>query len=716
MKPYRIFYKSIDLENKNIKIKEQDNRYYVSHNHQQTPLDNLIVNDLYHIDNIKNKGKLDIYINFNITQLNKKLQNPILFSTKKNFIDTCKLCKNYIINNYIYNFINNIFDDILNDNNINVRKYIYNQINKLNHVNHKKNIEWFVYKECKQSTYYYYNKDVFKIGKFHINTSNGNFNDINSLNSIKMQGGILINNNDYEWINDYINLHNLRYNISNILPRKDYFKTKDRSSLVICDYNMCSIWQNKLKLINDKLKYLIIKCHNDTKDISYNDMETYDIVIVSNKYIVHNKYKKLHSNYKIFNTNISTIYNVMRNEYYNNFNNTKSYKHPILSHFHWNRVIIDISTINKMFSNNYLKDILSTIYANIRWVQIDKLPNNNISILKLINYVANTEITSPLLNKNNKQVYEDNIIRFNDKNTLKDKISNVTEDFKIIKMYRHEKVIYDFCIENSIDKNNNKFNILLFDCINKIGLKSYNIKNIKIQLLKNFNKTKTNLEKKLNKSTVIGKLKINSDIMKLTTKINNINNINIDNRCNICYESHIKNDVIVTQCTHNMCIKCLFNILQRSSCCPFCREQINLSNIYRISKNICNTSKLNNINRLIKYNKTLIVCRDNTNIHNIYNNIKHDNIVKYIGSNNKKIEKIETFNNSNKGILILLIEQFLLIQCLHSYNHIIFYDYPYLDDSIDRKLLYNLYKNTLITYMVYDNTIECKNIKNILNT
>lgn len=675
-------------------------------------------NKLIHINILSMREKNDtivsLYINVNDSILSDCMGNPINFVKQNKLILLAQKCHKDIFfqyNSKMTTDLKNTYSD---------HKGIYFNMDKINMHNYildNDNLKWMV--DCeknKQDKFYSYGKFILRFGKNLIDISKEEIiaDELLNKETAFIRGGILINNDGDNWAYDCINLAKFSHIPTEITNK--FFKTM--ATLVICNRSMCNGWKMKIKTINPSSKCIVIDNKHDHKDISYGDIISSDYIIINVKYISGNVYKKILAyDNEMCSNNLEGI----QKEYMESNNNAIKCTNPIFSFFYWNRIIIDNDVSLNMFQNKNLRNELFKYNGYFKWIQLCKFPSNHSHILLLIRYLINFPNGNfPLYNENNELVNIGNNIRTN---TIK-----VTHNIKIneslirANMHDFDKKIYNFCIENSHDKNNNEFIKILIDCIGQLSANWLPYK----QICKSINKYTKHEIRKL-------ELQLRKDIdnTELQIKLNaykkriTLFEVNVSAQCGICCESNHLDDIVISTCCHNFCINCALNIIKYTSVCPYCRENINIHTMYHIKTNSnALGSKLQQLVTHIKYVKKdnmsryIILCKYPNILKYISNGLKENNIKneRLSGLYSEKINKINKFDNNKNGIIIMLFSDISIIDNIKQVNGIIFYDTPGTNDILSKSKLYNsemCNKNYSLNvyYLVYNNTTESQIIK-----
>ena len=222
---YSHFYLSPNLNNLCYRLNNKEkvvNKLNLSFIYEQFPFIKVIVST-------KKKEQMTIvyiYFNVNIRQLKDELNDPIKFNTKRKlFIDIIKKCYQENMHNYLTQLIFNIFRKAMLDNE-STNRYL------------SSTMRWIQKLENKENVYYVYPSNIYKLSNsLYINILNGNIQNTCTKQKITLKGGILINNNNVQWICDFAN-------IMDDINTKTHMYTK--ATLIICDKSMCTYYKHKI--------------------------------------------------------------------------------------------------------------------------------------------------------------------------------------------------------------------------------------------------------------------------------------------------------------------------------------------------------------------------------------------------------------------------------------------------------------------------------------
>ena len=202
--------------------------------------------------------------------------------------------------------------------------------------------------------------------------------------------------------------------------------------------------------------------------------------------------------------------------------------------------------------------------------------------------------------------------------------------------------------QGNVNKEEHIIGIVKQDTENKI-------KNTKIKIESTKNMVFGNENIKKNKISFL-----ETELLKLEEKLNLLcERITESHLCNICYEPH-KNKSITKCCKNSFCLECICFWLNNNQSCPFCKNYLNVNELYIVNNNIQSScEELNKFEKLemllkelLKTSKRKILIFSNYDItfQNISiilekNNLSYD-YLKGIGINNI-INKYKHTNDNN---------------------------------------------------------------------
>mgnify|MGYP000274120824 CR=1 FL=1 len=530
---------------------------------------------------------------------------------------------------------------------------------------HKGNLEWMKQMEKNsEKTNYIFPSDYIKIGSNFVDTKTGKIQENINKIPVRFRGGVLINDIDDFWMYDILNLMNVSKGGK---IKENYFNTK--ANLILASKENIDRWESRIKSFNkgytdlygknNNKNYFIIRSKSDHNILTYKQTINLDFLFVDVDYLISDEYFKLFEDYIVSeSTEIEHIIECIRSDYIKCEKKVKKYTNPILSLFYWNRMCIDNYTINKMDQNKNLFDTIFSIESFYKWIQINSVPTSLNKLMTCINFLIKyKKVNLPLYDDNYNMVYLGDVIRFN----LEPHSSSIEElkieEFDIkVEMDNYQKTIYNYFIEYSQNKLDDKFNIVLMDTVNEMSLSSRSL---------------TEPEKQIK-----------------------------ENNCCICYENLDQNNLVVTKCNHNYCIDCSLKSIRFSDKCAYCREKLEPSDYSKITNN--KNSKLYVLeNNLSENSKNLVVC-NNSNIS--YNLSNYSNSWYSL----QNIDFLEEFNELHSGTLFIDKSKMSFIYDLKNLDKIVFFD------SLNKNLKQNLinphiFKNlskAKIINLVYKNTQE----------
>jgi len=614
-----------------------------------------------------------IIISIDLEVFSNIVSNPYKLSEKKVLFELFSRCFMRQSHNYSIHLGINIKEDLT------TTRYSHQSIKIKNTA--KLNLsdlnisKWILYREKRARERYYIYEDTFKLDKYIIKLKSGEIeeNILEERPSIYMKGGIIVDKSDCFWIKNFIETLvkcSRKYTNPSVINK---FTTK--STLIICKNYMCSYWYNQI-LDNDKNQKIIkISSKSEHNNVTYNDILKSNFVIISVDYIRSKNYKNIWANYAINDTiSLDDIYRVL---YKDNINNIKfkNNKLPIMSLFHWKRLVIDNITFSYYKNSDFINNIIRSISSSYRWLNVLDTELNDSYIY--LHYLCNTPTLSPLYDKDNNLYIFKNIAKnFN----YGDKFVKGSNKIILTDMNPVIKILNNYC-NNDISRATNLINKYLSSQLSKEKLKI---------MLK---------EKSLYSSTVIDSI-LSEDL------------------CNICKEKHISNNLTVTECGHIFCAECIIKNITYTTKCAICRKSIDIGNIYSLHSSQIFDKYFKIINDIKKDSKTVLYITDSTIFIHL-ENILEDTDIKYIlcdGNSQNKAKIIDKFNNNYYDLFIINIKDYKLSSNIKNIGNIFFAGID--KDILDNQHMYYGYdyingiiKEINVQYYLYKDSIEHSMLK-----
>lgn len=576
-----------------------------------------------------NSGWYKISLDVDINKLNDILRYPYNINGRRNLFDILKKCYNETKNTFTSHIILNLYEKVLITS------------------NNDDFTDWFQLKEKTTELFCYLQSDICKVGEYYIDTVKGQFlRDFNPV-ECKMNGGI-IHDKTYLWIESILHCE--------LLSGEEYEYHEltlvyTKCTMIICDKSMCTYWLYKIKAYYPDAIIKIINTLKDHKSLSYNDLVNIDFIIINYDYLINKKYMSILDDYSFNNNKLSDIIGIIKDEY-GSFDNIKEKTDVLLSLITWNRIIIDTLSINYVLKDVKAFELLMTMKACNKWIQIDKMPSIQNEYMMMYKFLFNdSNLNFPLYDEFFVIKYiGDMIYAFNNKKES----SIIHEECMIVKSGVLEKTILKF-LENIKCMDMYKFN----DMINTL------------------------YENVITRQTYVDIL----DTINLNAEFSDL-------QCPICLNTNDQKNMLFTGCGHYYCITCILENLEYNHSCPMCRKEIALNDLYYID----DTCKNLRANELIKTLKDISHRKVDDKIYIYINNLKHksylDNYMKKYGiimdvewiysDFNRIQKKINGCWRDNKSITV------------------IFYDIYDEINKVKDHLKLNNYSNITINYFIYD--------------
>jgi len=722
MKKAKLIHSRLEIKDvqQEIKIDENNqNLYYIDNGSTITicELENMpkksnLFNLSLNCTPLDNGKSIEINFELSSDKLSKALEKPGMFKERGNIVKTLQHCYKQLCADYNNSNMLELLSNAYNDNEgMVINKKMENFATKCKFRKHRMNLEWMLQRELEsEKSYYVFTRPMLNLGSYLMDVDNCQFisnkSPVDYKTEARFRGGILVNDNDNDWIYDFINLSS--FTLKEVKKNKvEYFNTS--ASLIICSKDMCSIWMNKVIEIDGKMVVHIINSKKTHDLLTYSDLQKADFIIVTTEFLQSKQYKKTWDDYP--STTLQKSFDILRKEYFNCIDLTCDYKKPVISLLYWNRIILDATAAGLILENKWFKELFFTLEGYYRWFQLDKLPVNYDGMVTLLKcLIKNTNINLPLYSNQNKLVYLTNVIRINNKDTFNDDKIKVKHNIIHVKMLDFEKQVYNYFIENSTDRNNKNFNKILLDCIDQFSINCLSRKEV-------FDDIKNKIRSEINKTTKLlnedNKIEIGDKISKLSRRLENIS-IDIDKECNICCTEKTNTKTIIASCTHNFCIDCTLNIIKTSGKCPYCRADMDIQSLYRLKKGKSFSSKVNSLNKLLNdtSGKKLVLCKSNSLVKLLFSSLtgkKVQNKFRCYGTHSGKLSKISKFNELSSAVFIIGFDDVGMLGSFKDVDHVIFYNEPYLEKIVDKNKLQNsdmFHSSTMVHYLSYENTIE----------
>ena len=372
-------------------------------------------------------------------------------------------------------------------------------------------------------------------------------------------------------------------------------------NLVICPRRLCYQWEEEV-LKTYPLKVFIISTIIQFKKLTLENINNYDIIILS--------------------------YSFLTNKNYLNYisNETNKGKFTI-EDFEWNRVILDeghefINYTSNRYKKepNIIQDKLNKLKSKFRWICSGTPFASNHDFWRIINFLCPTNselfkniwtirhIDYQLLKKLFRKQIPQNVV----KQIIIPKSENETT---FLEMSEIERAIYQSVIgdkEKMIQLCNH---ILVSEHhLNILGNKPISLNEISEKMKQYYYKKQIRLEAQLNRldsskgrqmDNILEKMtevkqKLQTTISKYKLFLNLNSKFKEDICCPICLDDLVNAKKVISECGHFMCMSCAtklfsnnFNLEKK---CPMCRETIKGKDLNLVNNNI-NKNTSENIDR-----------------------------------------------------------------------------------------------------------------------
>lgn len=643
MRKQRFLYKKISLPNIEIKSSKlnlsDDKKIYYIENKKRIEIYDLtrdpIDKNISGIDiNIEMKdNNIVIYLNVDSVRFEKMIADPIKMTQRKDMINMFKNCVEESKKEYLKSIqLSVVYSAYQKNNPLNY------DFNNLFFRFHKGNIEWMKKKEEEsKKTQYILSGNYIKIGSYFIDTSTGKIQESIDKIPTRLRGGILVNSIDSYWMYDFLNLNNVS---TEGKIKENYLNTK--ATLILVDTTKIAEWIDKIHNINklgsSKKIFYVIDSSESHEKVTYDSILKSDYILISVQYLLSDNYKRVLNSYLISeNMNFVIASESMRADYVRCKKKILNYTCPIISLVYWTRTVIDDYTLNMMHNDNSILDRIFCIESYYKWIQLNSTPEDVNKLIMCVNFLIKyNNANLPVYDDDHNLVFLGDLIRFNIEScSFNAKDINIDEEKVKICMTDYEKYIYNYLIENS--KSSTKKDFLL---------------------------------------STVSDMSVNSVVSDF-----------IKEPCSICYQNLNKDNCVVTECKHQLCLDCCLNSIKFTNTCFYCRNKLHCYDYHKIVDDDC--SKIKKIKEIINTtdNNTVVVCSTDI-VANKLSSLDLNVI------NNRNIQKLKD---------------------MRDIDQIVFFEPPdsdirdiYLDPKIYRD-------RGCIKYLYYGSTIEEQKLKNISN-
>lgn len=514
--------------------------------------------------------------------------------------------------------------------------------------------------------------------------------------------------------------HHSNHSIYNkVDPIKHNMYPDSNTNLIICPSYLVQQWSNEIfKHIDPPLKHMIITGKKQHQELTYQDILTSDIVIVSEKFLRSSYYQELSMKFSDLQLKHDDPLQVNA---------------PILHFIEWRRVILDEGHL-------VLTDIIHKFKSKYRWY-VSGTPTYNEHIPTFLEWNVKTKIMPYVKTFTLARTKEDVVLN----------IPTYTIDVVRINMSFFEKQLYEMSKQTYHD------NLLRQICCTSMintKYKPYSMKDVqtfKDELIRQYNDIidnvdtmLTNREKeleyfedrlqdenipedhaKLVKDNIDNTTKLRNKLIKEKTNIisvhkyqmNMIDKIsNETHECVICYNTLNTNQIIITSCCHIYCDKCIQMIQDK---CSICRNSFTTSVIHTGDEYVNKYgSKIAKLIEYIKNNegKMLIYSQWNKTLNIISKCLKECGINHVLFSNdivkqNKNMEKFD----EDVNIMLMSTQNHSSGLDLYKAKHIIMMDVIYGTSEnvqkVEEQIIGRLHRigqtdEIRVIKMIMNNTIE----------
>jgi len=462
-------------------------------------------------------------------------------------------------------------------------------------------------------------------------------------------------------------------------------------TLVICPAYLVSQWSNEIfKHTDPPLKHYIITGKKQHQELTYKDMLTSDVIIVSDKFLRSSYYTDLHMQFTDLQLNNSDPLSVQA---------------PLLNHIEWRRIILDEGHI--VISNECLKltskfkwyvsgtpAISDDLVSFLEWNVESKLnPYIKTFTLARTKSCVNIDVPEYKIKKEyiNMSFFETQIYDICKKTYSQLLLRQlcctvlINENFKPTKEYSLDTFQQQLIVHNDLSKktiqsriNGNRQEMQYFQDL----LEHENIPQTHmIQLKTNIEHIQTKIDDLYKKITDIERTnEYQTNILSSLT--------HAKRECNICYEELNYDKMLITSCCHLYCDSCIKKIDK----CSICRKTFTITAI----NNDTSIQYGSKIIRLIQYiqsypnDKIIVYSQWNRTLQLVSKCLQESDIRHVLFNNNiSKHEKLlSNFNDDDSNVMLLCLQNHHSGLDLYKSKHIIFMDALHGKPEHVRKLEY----------------------------
>jgi SWI/SNF-related matrix-associated actin-dependent regulator of chromatin subfamily A3 len=418
----------------------------------------------------------------------------------------------------------------------------------------------------------------------------------------------------------------------------EFWKINSKATLVLCPSHITKQWEDEAKRSNPQLKILSILTRKDHEKLLFKDIVEADIIITSHQFLMNFKYYPCLHYKNITPSTFSASHrsrtlkeyfttNIVNSENVDNemFETICHHDLPLFEFFIFHRIVLDEGheIFGEMLSNhslaNYMSTWISTIDANYYWYVSGSPFVNYTGLTNCMKYL-NVTLKDPELDLtlsgdsfSNPSVFNNIIYKEYLWNNILSQICirhrkcDVSTEIKLFGYdEKIEWVTFTDLEKNLYETKKNKISreglqqlcchpLILDSCRRVFGDIEVDLSVMQNKLIEHHTKVIADCTAKIAKldpkNQAYHMLKKSfettlTDSKYLLSILDKLNNTEIkeesEENCSICLDNIT--DGSITKCGHIFCSECIKSCLKYKSCCPMCKKQLSIDEVFLINK------------------------------------------------------------------------------------------------------------------------------------